>query len=208
MLAWENNSLVETVNFDYDAIDGKQSEANNVDDSFWHLQGELLVEILRFLTVPKTLAGRGQRVSALALYLNPSLIDEKSLKDIEKLEDAQCSGTALSKALLTFQQKFNAHRGYFQKAAYLSETYRRSAIVAHEQRKQNGNGQAKGKPCEIEYLRAENRRLAKKLQEIEDSAIIALKERSAKGGRAHKGTAFAKRRAKKAAKARHAKPKG
>lgn len=60
--------------------------------------------------------------------------------------------------------------------------------AAHEERKLNGSNGAK-KPNEIEYLRREVRRLTDELEAIEANAIVALKERSAKG-RSHKGTAF------------------
>jgi hypothetical protein len=45
------------------------------------------------------------------------------------------------------------------------------------------------------------------LEAIEANAIVALKERSAKGARSHKGTAYARERARIAAKARWRKPR-
>lgn len=204
MLGYENNQLVEAVDFPYDEIDG-ESEPESIDDTFWHLQGELLGEILRFLTVPRTLAGMGSRVATLALYLNPALIEQTSLKEIGRLHD-DASSTALSKALLLLQDKFKLHKAHFQKAEHLRERFRRSAIVGHEERKLNGTNDSKT-PNEVEYLRQEVRRLTDGLQAIEANAIVALKERSAKGGRAAKGKAHAKERARIAAKARWRKPR-
>ena len=206
-MGWENGSLVETVDFDYDSIDGREVPTESVDETFWRNQGELLGEILRWLTVPKTLAGMGQRVATLALYLNPELIDQKALTDIEKLDGAPVSGAALSKALLTFQAKHGAHRGYFQKAAYLSDTYSRSATVVHEQRREKLNGNGKHPQHNEEYLKRQVADLERQLQETKDNSICSIKERASKGGKSHKGTAFAARRAKKAAKARWRKPR-
>jgi hypothetical protein len=211
-LAWENGQRVDTVDFDYAAIDGEQSEPESVDESFWRMQGELFGEILRWLTIPKTLEGIGARVKTLCLYLNPTLIEETSLTEIKKLEGAPC-GAALSKALLSLQGKFDLHPSYFQKASYLRDVFRRSAVAVHAERKAklNGNAKVNGNGAHLkdskEYLKAENERLKAEMEETKANSLPSVKEFASKGGKAHRGTAFAKQRAKRAAKARWKKSK-
>jgi hypothetical protein len=69
-----------------------------------------------------------------------SAIGQTSLEQIAKLDGDGVGRAALSKAMLTFQQRFGAHHGPSQKAPYAVERYRRSAKAAHAERRQNGNG--------------------------------------------------------------------
>ena len=204
-MGWENGSQVETCDFDYDAIDG-ETLPESVDEQFWRSQGELFGEILRWLTTPKTLEGIGARVKTLCLYLNPALIEETSLTEIKRLQGAPC-GAALSKALLTLQAKFDLNPSYFQKASYLRDVFRRSAVASHQERKAKLNGNGAHLKDDKEYLKAENERLKAEMEEIKANTLLSVKEFASKGGRSHKGTAFAKRRAKRAARARWRKSK-
>ena len=131
---YADGRIVETVDFDYDAIDNPSGDEiqEKLDDDFWRLQGELFGDILRWLTVPKTLEGIGQRALGLTLYINPALIPQTSLAQIERLDGAPVGSAAISKALLLFQRKHNLPPGYFQKAEYLTDVYRRSAMVVSD----------------------------------------------------------------------------
>ena len=126
-----------SIGFDYDAID---AQPLTVDEEFWHAQGELLGDVLRWLTRARSLNGIGARCCVLALYLNPDVIKKSSLKQIASMRGAP--GTAaLSKAMLEFQRRYDLKPAPYQKIFWMRERYRRSAIVAHEQRT-NGNGMA------------------------------------------------------------------
>src|ERR1700756_5029041 len=72
------------IGFDYSALD-VQSSPINLDEEFWHAQGELLGDVLRWMTTPRSLAGMGARCCALALYLNPELINKSSLQEISRM---------------------------------------------------------------------------------------------------------------------------
>src|SRR5262252_6525458 len=85
------------VDFDYGMLDGQ--ELPGVDTEFWRAQGELLVDILRWLTTPRSLAGAGARCHVLSLYLNASIAGKSSLREIAAMPEAP-TVAALSKAML------------------------------------------------------------------------------------------------------------
>jgi hypothetical protein len=120
-----------SVDFDFSLLD--EPEAGDVDTEFWRAQSELLADILRWVTVPRTLAGAGARCYALVLYLNPSIITQRSLREICSMSGSPCV-SALSKAMLEFQERYALKPSYYQKPVWMRERFRRSAIIAHEQR--------------------------------------------------------------------------
>ena len=124
------------VGFDYAALDGERSIS--LDDEFWHAQGELLGDVLRWVTTPRSLSGIGARCCALALYLNPDLINKSSLEEISHMRGSPCRA-ALSKAMLEFQRRYQLKPSHYQKAIWMRERYSRSAIVAHQQRARSSN---------------------------------------------------------------------
>jgi hypothetical protein len=72
------------------------------------------------------------------------LIDETSLTEISRELNGSADPAALSKALLVFQDKFKLCPAYYQKAAHLRETFRRSAIATDQERKANGKNGKNG----------------------------------------------------------------
>jgi hypothetical protein len=127
----EDGYSVEVTIFDYGALDPHEESE---DEEFWRIQGELLGEILRWLTVPQKPAAVGQRVLALCLYLNPDLIEQDSLRKISKACKDGVTAAALSHSLREFQDQFQAHRGAFQKAEHLRGIYSRSRVASHQSR--------------------------------------------------------------------------
>jgi hypothetical protein len=117
-----------SVGFDFEGLD--VSEVPGVDEQFWGAQAELLADLLRWATVPHSLAHVGARVVVLVLYLNPRLINKSSLAEISRMRGAP-SRAALSKALLEFQRRYELKTSYFQKPSWACERFRRSAIAAH-----------------------------------------------------------------------------
>jgi len=192
MLAWENGSQVEAVDFDYDAIDGDvDSEPKNSDERFWQFASDLLSEVMRFLTVPRTLAEQGARVRALALRLAPELIDETSLTEISRQLNGKGDPAALSKALLVLQDKFQLCPAHYQKMGYLRDVFRRSAIAAHQDRKANGSNGTNGSThhkhdSEVQYLKDKVHKLEAELEDLQSRSILSLQERASLGGKAHK----------------------
>jgi hypothetical protein len=119
------------VGFDYDAIDLAQSLTP--DEEFWHAQGELFGDVLRWLTSARSLSRMGARCCVLALYLNPKLISKSSLEEISRMRGSP-GRAALSKAMLEFQRRYGLRPAAYQKLLWMRERYRRSAILAHQQR--------------------------------------------------------------------------
>ncbi len=120
--------------FDYAALDGHLPLSS--DEEFWAAQGELLGDILRWLTAPRSLSGMGARCALLALYLNPEIVNKCTLKEISTMRGAP-GVAALSKAMLEFQRRHDLKPSFYQKSAWMRERYRKSALVAHGQRGRN-----------------------------------------------------------------------
>jgi hypothetical protein len=119
------------VGFDYTAIDSNSEEPLTPDAEFWAAQGELLGDILRWLTRPRSLSAMGARCCLLALYLNPDIVNKCRLADISCMKGAP-GPAALSKAMIEFQRRYNLKPSYYQRPLWMRERYRRSAIVAHQ----------------------------------------------------------------------------
>jgi hypothetical protein len=118
------------VTFDYGALDPR--EPVGFDAEFWTAQGEFLGDVLRWLTIPRSLSGIGARCCTLVLYLNPGLINKSALREISAMPGAP-GAAALSKAMIEFQDRYGLHLGNYQKPGWARERYSRSAIVAHQQ---------------------------------------------------------------------------
>jgi hypothetical protein len=125
-----NNGHEPSIGFDYDAIDVRSPLT--ADEEFWQAQGELLGDVLRWLTQARSLSGMGARCCVLALYLNPEVIKKSSLKQIASMHGAP-GRAALSKAMLEFQRRYSLKPAQYQKVFWMRDRYRRSAIVAHQQ---------------------------------------------------------------------------
>ena len=130
------------VGFDYTAVDSPKSLT--LDEEFWQAQGELLGDVLRWMTTPRSLAGIGARCCALALYLNPELINKSSLEEISRMTGSPCRA-ALSKAMLEFQRRYNLKPSHYQKPVWMRERYRRSALLAHQQKYELSNHVARNR---------------------------------------------------------------
>jgi hypothetical protein len=116
---------IPSVQFDYDALDQDEPVADN---EFWAAQGELLGDILRWLTAPRSLSRVGARCYVLSLYLNPAIIGKCSLKQIATMRGS-VGVSALSKAMIEFQKNYNLRPGNYQKVLWMRDRYRRSALV-------------------------------------------------------------------------------
>jgi hypothetical protein len=127
-----HNGAVPSVQFDYDALDREEPVA---DAEFWAAQGELLGDILRWLTAPRSLSQMGARCCVLSLYLNPAIIGKCTLKQIATMRGSP-GVSALSKAMIEFQKSYALKPGYYQKALWMRERYRRSALVRVQVSKQ------------------------------------------------------------------------
>jgi hypothetical protein len=124
--------------FDYAAVlaalDGLP-ELPDPDSEFWALEGELLIDLCRWLTEAKTLSSIGARTLMLVLYLRPEIIKPTSLRQISKMPNAPCPAT-LSKALLQLEEKYGLRRSPIQKAQWVRARFSRSASVAYQNRVQ------------------------------------------------------------------------
>jgi hypothetical protein len=114
--------------FDYTSLD--VSELPELDQAFWSAQGELLHDVLLWLTEANNLSSVGARCLTLCLYLRPELIRASSLRELSKMENAP-TAACLSKALCELEEKYGLRPGCFQKPAWARERFRRSAIAAH-----------------------------------------------------------------------------
>ena len=127
------NGQTPRVDFDYGALDRDQPIA---DAEFWAAQGELLGDILRWLTAPRSLSRVGARCYVLSLYLNPAIIGKCSLKQIAMMRGSP-GVSALSKAMIEFQEHYGLRPGNYQKVLWMRERYRRSALVRTGKDKNN-----------------------------------------------------------------------
>jgi hypothetical protein len=114
--------------FDFASVDTPDSLG--LDTEFWHAQAELLGDLLRWVTIPHSLAGMGARLCVLVLYLNPRLINKTSLAEISRMRGAP-TRAALSKAMLQFQARYALNPSYYQKAGWMRARYQKSAFAAH-----------------------------------------------------------------------------
>jgi hypothetical protein len=121
----KDHGAVPSVQFDYDALDREEPVA---DAEFWAAQGELLGDILRWLTAPRSLSRVGARCYVLSLYLNPAIINKCTLKQIATMRGS-VGVSALSKAMIEFQNNYGLRPGNYQKVLWMRERYRRSALV-------------------------------------------------------------------------------
>jgi hypothetical protein len=124
-----------SVQFDYGALD--QDESPVADAEFWAAQGELLGDILRWLTAPRSLSRVGARCYVLTLYLNPAIINKCTLKQIATMRGS-VGVSALSKAMIEFQKNYGLRPGNYQKVLWMRERYRRSALVRVQVSKTTG----------------------------------------------------------------------
>jgi hypothetical protein len=120
-----NGNQGPSVEFDYGAL---ESDSELPDAEFWSIQGEFLNIILQWLTAPRSLARMGARCCVLSLYLNPEIINKRSLKEIAAMRGSP-GVSALSKAMIEFQKAYSLKPGYYQKALWMRDRYRRSALV-------------------------------------------------------------------------------
>lgn len=131
-----NNGYEPSVGFDYAALDDMTVD---IDAQWWNAQGQLLNDILCWMTSPHSLARIGARCCLLAFYLNPEIINKSRLQDIASMPGSP-SKAALSKAMIEFQKRYNLNPAVYQRPLWMRERYRRSAIVAHQTRaKSNEN---------------------------------------------------------------------
>jgi hypothetical protein len=115
-----------SIPFDFASLDGP--EAVSLDQRFWTAQSELFADVLRWLSTPRSLSGKGARLCVLCLFLRPELINESSLQEIARLPESP-GAAALSKALLEFEKRYSLAPARFQKQTWMRERYRRSALV-------------------------------------------------------------------------------
>ena len=104
---FENGSMVRAYNFDYASLDGDDPEPVDSDAEFWRTQAELLQDVLRWVTEPKTADGVGARLCALCSYLCPPLVPAYVQNESMREE--------LNKFLVRTQQKFPATPEYYRK---------------------------------------------------------------------------------------------
>jgi hypothetical protein len=117
-----------SVGFDYPALE--QEKHTEPEAEFWAAQAELLGDLLRWLTTPRSLGGMGARCVLLAFYLNPDIVNKSRLTEIAAMPGAP-GKAALSKAMLEFQRRYELKPSAYQRLFWMRDRYRRSALVAH-----------------------------------------------------------------------------
>jgi hypothetical protein len=130
----ENDPVVP---FAYDQVlaDEEGNEPPTPDAKFWGLEGELLRDLLDWITTARDLTGMGARCAVLVMYLGRAdLIKPNSLRAIARLPDAP-SASALSKALIELETKYNLRTSPIQKPRWSRQIFSKSAKCAHEERR-------------------------------------------------------------------------
>jgi hypothetical protein len=98
----DGHGLVETVGFDYDAIDEPDPAESLTDNQFLQIQAAFLMELLCWMTEPKTAEAVGRRVLGVVAIARPSLVTKK--RGRKSAVDRDMDG-----AMKVLQKKFGPH---------------------------------------------------------------------------------------------------